>query len=84
MLKKIECYWNEDGEKVDITDDKIYWDGKEFRHKFNCCKCDTLIGCRCYDTLESALKGVEEEIVCDTCGIDSALNELFITTKSQT
>ena len=59
MLKKLEYYYNEDGEKIDITDEKIYWDTQknQFRHKFKCGDCKKDLGCMCYDTLESALKG---------------------------
>jgi len=78
MLKKLEYYYNEDGEKIDITDEKIYWDTlkNQFRHKFKCGDCGKDLGCRCYDTLESALKGVEEDLVCEECGIDFALSNL--------
>jgi hypothetical protein len=77
MLKKIEFYYDEDHEIIDIEDEKIYWDTnlKQFRHKFNCCECNIPMGCRCYDELHSALNGVEDGIICDSCGISQALND---------
>lgn len=77
MLKKIEFYWRE-GEQIDISDEKIYWDTlkNQFRHKFKCADCGEDLGCRCYDTLESALQGVDDGLVCEKCGIDFALSNL--------
>lgn len=73
-------YYTEDGEPVNIEDEKIYWDTQknQFRHKFECCECKEPLGCRCYDTLLSALTGVEEGIICESCGMSEALGNLFI------
>ena len=80
MLKKLTHYYNEDGEPVNIEDDKIYWDTQknQFRHKFLCSDCKTSLECRCYDELLEALIGVEDGLVCRECGISEALNELSI------
>jgi len=77
MLKKLTEYYNEDGEKIDITDEKIYWDAQnnQFRHKFKCFECNKPLGCMCYDTLLSALTDVEDGLICEDCGISNALNE---------
>ncbi len=79
MLKKIEYYYDkEDHEKIDIEDEKIYWDTQknQFRHKSKCGDCGKDLGCRCYDTLKSALKGIDDGLVCDKCGIGFALSNL--------
>jgi hypothetical protein len=78
VLKKLTHYYNEDGDPVNITDEKIYWDTKnnQFRHKFECCECKNPMGCRCYETLLQALNGVEEGIICEECGISEALNNV--------
>lgn len=79
MLKKLEFYYDE-GEKVDIEDEKIYWDTirNQFRHKFNCCDCGKPLDCMCYDSLTSALTGVNDGLVCDDCGIKYAIEEMSV------
>ena len=79
MLKKLEFYYDvDDHEKINISDEKIYWDTqkKQFRHKFKCRDCGKGLGCRCYDTLESALREVNDGLVCEKCGINFALSNL--------
>jgi hypothetical protein len=78
MLKKLIRYYTEDGEPINIEYEKIYWDTKknQFRHKFECCECKAPLGCRCYDTLLSALTGVEEGMICESCGITEALDNV--------
>jgi len=72
MLKKLEFYYDEDHEKIDISDEKIYWDTQknQFRHKFNCDECDKPLGCMCYDMLSSAIAGVNDGMLCDDCWFD--------------
>ena len=80
MLKKIDYYYDEDGERIDIEDEKIYWDTNmnQFRHKFTCCECGKPIGCRCYEELGNALTGIEEGIICDACGVALALEDVDV------
>lgn len=78
MLKKIEYYYDrENHEKIDIEDEKIYWDTNmnQFRHKFECCECGKPMGCRCYDELYEARVGVEEGIICGNCGFQGVIEE---------
>jgi len=76
MLKKLEYYYNEDGEKIDITDEKIYWDTQknQFRHKFECFECGKPVNCMCYDELEETLMCIEEGMICTNCGFDRAID----------
>ena len=80
MLKRIEFYYNEDHGKVNIEDDKIYWDThkNQFRHLFKCCDCGKELQCMCYDSLESALRGVDDGLTCEECGIVYILNDTSI------
>ncbi len=80
MIKKLEFYYTEDGEQINIEDEKIYWDTikNQFRHKFNCCECGKPLECMCYVSLTSALSGVDDGLVCPDCGESDALNEMSI------
>ena len=80
MLKKIKFYWNDDGEKVNISNLKIYWDTikKQFRRKFCCAECEKFINCYCYDDLYSVLSDIKDGMLCDDCSIDLAFDELSI------
>ena len=76
MLKRLEYYWDE-GEQIDISDLKIYWDTNknQFRHKFTCCECDALLNCRCFEKLEITLMTIKEGCVCDNCGFEHTIEE---------
>ena len=69
MLKKLEYYYNEDGEKIDITDEKIYWDTQknQFRHKFKCGDCGKSLGCYCFGHLDGIIEAVEYGYRCNKC-----------------
>lgn len=79
MLKKLEFYYDK-GEKVDIEDEKIYWDTirNQFRHKFNCCDCGKPLDCMCYDSLWSTRTEVDEGMICEECGIKRTIEELSV------
>lgn len=76
MLQKIVSYHDEDGELINIEDEKIYWDTNknQFRHKFNCCDCGKPLDCMCYDSLSSAKSGVDDGLICEDCGIKYTLD----------
>lgn len=80
MLKKLEIMYDEDGDPEDIEDKKIYWDTtkNQFRHKFECCECETPMECRCYDSLSEALSGIEDGMICEKCGMAQALSEVGV------
>jgi hypothetical protein len=79
MLEKVKTSVN-DGKEINIEQMKIYWDTetKQYRHKFNCCNCKEPHGCRCYETLDEAIEGVDNGIICEECGISEALSNVEI------
>jgi len=72
--------WFVDGERVDISDLKIFWDYRtqQFRHMMYCSTCNDKVGCICYDTLLDAVTDVEEGCRCETCCIVDALCDVSI------
>jgi len=77
MLKKLEFYYNEDNEKIDISDEKIYWDTIEnvFRHKFDCKDCGKHLGCHCFGHLYSIIEAIECGYQCNKCFILDTWND---------
>lgn len=80
MLKKLESYYDEDHEQIDISDEKIYWDTQknQFRHKFECEDCGKFISCFCFDELHSALSQIHEGMTCEECSIKYAVHDMTI------
>lgn len=79
MLKKIEYYYDEDHEKMDISDEKIYWDTQknQFRVKFYCNECGKFIECRCFDSLFIARNQIESGMICYECGFLRCTEDMF-------
>jgi hypothetical protein len=77
MLKKIEHYYDDEGEQIDISDLKIYWNTVEnvFLHKFNCGDCGKPLGCSCFRYLNDAIEAIEYGYQCNKCFILDTWND---------
>lgn len=77
MIKKLDYFYNEFHEKIDISEKGIYWDTilNVFRHKFICSKCGQPLDCRCFSTIKSVIIEIRKGLICKDCGIKECLEE---------
>ncbi|MDK2939647.1 MAG: hypothetical protein PWQ51_1812 [Methanolobus sp.] len=58
----------DDGDYIDIADEKIYYDSTsgQYKHKFKC-SCGTDMGCFCFDSVSDVREGIDTGLTCDEC-----------------